>query len=415
MPCDQPLPPIPEPLRGSGGSSFTYESITRRLPEIANHMLAGNEFRPEVVAAVERLIKEIPAGQIRPLKEPGAPDAAEWAGYVAPYEGQNWLEVPWFFAETYFYRRILEATGYFRPGFGREVDPFRGQKRQGLSSALRAMKRRPDPPSGDSREADDQDLASHLLLALWGNQADLSMWPGVGADPYGRQGPDEGGGTDQQSSRILVDDTPAVTAYLSSRSGRLPRVEFLADNAGHELVADLRLAAYLLRKGLAGCIVFHLKVHPTFVSDATIDDVRESIAALAGAQGMAARLGRELQTHLDADRLSLVDHPFWTSPLAMWEMPPTLKQALAKADLLVCKGDANYRRLLGDRDWSHLIPFGDIVCYLPVPLVALRTLKSEVAAGLRPGQPEAVAQKDPDWLIDGHWGVIQFTDGGRSG
>ena len=58
-------------------------------------------------------------------------------------------------------------------------------------------------------------------------------------------------------------------------------------------------------------------------------------------------------------------------------------------------------------------PFEDIVSYLPAPLVALRTLKCELASGLAPGQAEETTAEDPDWLINGRWGVIQFFDPGR--
>ena len=44
----------------------------------------------------------------------GAPDLDAWKNYVNPYLGQNWYQPPWFFTEHYFYRRILEATGYFQ-------------------------------------------------------------------------------------------------------------------------------------------------------------------------------------------------------------------------------------------------------------------------------------------------------------
>ncbi len=411
MPCDGPLPPVPDPIRGLGGSSFAYTSIVQRLPEIARQllpeiarqMLAENEFRPQVLEAIEQLIQEIPAGRIRPLNGSGAPDAAEWSAYVTPYVSQNWLEVPWFFAETYFYRRILEATGYFRSEPDRRVDPFWHQKDRGLSSAVRLLGREKEPDSG-SGLAGDQILASHFLLALWGNQADLSMWPGG-------DGPDAGTGGENQSSRILVDDRREVSAYLSALAERPVRVDFLMDNAGHELVADLRLAGYILASGLAEMVTLHLKNHPTFVSDAVVADVRHSVAVLAGGEGSAAEIGRQLQGYLDAGQLALTDHPFWTSPLAMWQMPAPLKDELAAADLLISKGDANYRRLLGDRRWPYTTPLADIICYLPAPLVALRTLKSEVAAGLRPGQPESLAQEDPAWLVDGLWGVIQFEGG----
>jgi hypothetical protein len=74
---------------------------------------------------------------------------------------------------------------------------------------------------------------------------------------------------------------------------------------------------------------------------------------------------------------------FWTSPLAFWEIPNSLKNELAEANLIVVKGDANYRRLLGDRHRDFTTNIADIVCYLPAPMVALRTLKSKVVAGLK--------------------------------
>jgi len=90
-------------------------------------------------------------------------------------------------------------------------------------------------------------------------------------------------------------------------------------------------------------------------------------------------------------------------------MPASLRRKLSEADLLISKGDANYRRLLGDRHWPFTTPFDDIVGYLPAPLLALRTFKSEVAAGLHPEQVADLDKNDPDWLINGKWGVIQFV------
>jgi hypothetical protein len=113
---------------------------------------------------------------------------------------------------------------------------------------------------------------------------------------------------------------------------------------------------------------------------------------------------------LDANRLQLQDNPFWTSPLSFWEMPEDIRQKLAQSDLLISKGDANYRRLLGDSHWPYTTSFADIVCYLPTPLVALRTLKSEVAAGFELEQIKYLAEEDAAWLTNGKRGVIQFVD-----
>jgi hypothetical protein len=85
-----------------------------------------------------------------------------------------------------------------------------------------------------------------------------------------------------------------------------------------------------------------------------------------------------------------------------------LVKELSQSSLVISKGDANYRRLLGDLDWPYATPFGDVLMYFPVPILALRTVKAEIACGMQPGQAERVAAKDPDWMIDGRWGMVQF-------
>jgi uncharacterized protein with ATP-grasp and redox domains len=414
---DKPRLPIPDPLRGidrpektfagAEKGTFTHKSIVDRLPEIARRMLAENDFSPAVTGQIETLIQEIPEGRIRPLTDTAAADAADWTGYVAPYLGQNWLQVPWFFVETYFYRRVLDATGYFRPGPGYGVDPFACQKRQGLETTWEAIRELSDQVgnffTGDGRRSEG--LGRLLAVDLWGNQADLSMWPAGHSQKPGHQG------TDQQVEHTLVDDTAGVVEHLIGRESQVGRVDFILDNAGFELVADLFLAAFMLGQDVATNVFMHAKVHPTFVSDAMILDVQQTVAHLAATEHSGvAWLGEQLQTYLENGRLRLTQHDFWTSSLAMWEMPLSLKGELGHSDLLISKGDANYRRLLGDRHWPFTTPLADIVCYLPAPLVALRTLKSEVVTGLKPGQPQLTAAKDPHWLVNGRWGLIQFSN-----
>jgi hypothetical protein len=154
---------------------------------------------------------------------------------------------------------------------------------------------------------------------------------------------------------------------------------------------------------------FHAKLHPTYVSDATEADVRATIAALSAEEHPATRaLGQRLQMALSDNRLVLRSHPFWTSPLDMWDMPAELRREFGASTLVISKGDMNYRRLLGDRHWPFETPFADLLGYFPAPLLALRTLKSELIVGLARGEAEKIAQSDPHWLTDGQWGVIQF-------
>ncbi len=418
-----PKTPIPESLRGTETGTFTHRSIAERLPETGRRILsennfsltensfspAENNFPPVVATQLEALIAGIPGDKIQPLAGAGAPDAGDWTGYIAPYLDQNWLEVPWFFAETYFYRRVLDITGYFElETLGSSQDPFLYQKRQGLETsreAIRGLCRqlnsflKPNPQlSGDWSVA----LTALLAIDLWGNQADLSLWPAGNGDKPDHQD------LAQQQAHTLVDDSAAVVAHLSSLE-RPARIDLILDNAGFELVADLVLALFVLEQGLAEQVHLHAKTHPTFVSDATMSDVWQTVFFLLGEVDPAVSLAaRRLQRHLNEGRLHLQSDWFWTSPREMWRMPTKLASELANSVLLIFKGDANYRRLLGDRHWPFTTPFADIVCYLPAPVLALRTSKSEVAAGLKLGQPEATAAKDPSWLFDGRWGLLQF-------
>lgn len=414
---DSPCLPLPEPLRGAETGSFAHRTITGRLPDILRRTILENSpgqahqpLPPEALARLEALLAEIPATPVRPIHDPGAPDQEDWIRYCEPYIGRDWLQVPWFFIETYFYRRILQATGYFQDGPGAEIDPYIPQKRQALEATAPALVfldnwlATAEATVGEGHRDQRRDLARLIHLNLWGNQSDLSMtafWGGEARLGYQDVG--------SQASQLLVEDTPRVVEYLEGQKGQA-RVDLVPDNAGLELVFDLVLADYLLERGLAVRMTFHLKAHPTFVSDAVARDVLDTAAFFrASPHPQVNRLGERLETALSAGRLVLTSHFYWTSPLPAWEMPTSLQEELSGSTLLVSKGDANYRRLLGDLHWPFTTPFNEIVCYLPAPLVALRVLKSELVAGLAPGEAEAAAALDPDWLLSGQWGVIQFS------
>lgn len=410
MPPDKPNLPLPEPLRGSELGTFTHHSVVDRLPEIGRRMLADNQFPATVQANIEKLFTGIPESRIRPLVDDFAPDAAGWSGYLNPYLGANWLQVPWFFAETYFYRRIMEATGYFNPEVGLDhgpgFDPFADQKRRGLETNLedvRTLCRRVEGWLARSK-LDSRLFADLLRIDLWGNQADLSIWPAGG-----RSQPTHGD-DDQRATHTLVDESGMLADHLLNRAAPAARIDILLDNAGLELVADLCLAVFMLHRKIAEVVCLNAKAHPTFVSDAIAADVLNTLAFLAAGEDTATTsLGDLMQRYLDAGRLRLQHHFFWTSPLPMWELPADLRQDLGQSVLIICKGDANYRRLLGDRHWPFTTPFAEIVAYLPAPLSALRTLKSEIVCGLSPGQPESTAAQDPAWMTGGRWGLIQFS------
>lgn len=404
---DLPEHPIPEPLRGNERGTWANSTILKRLPDIARGVLRDNELDPTSVTRIESLIEEIPYGLIRALNDPGAPDVLEWNRSLQPYIGQNWLDAPWFVVETYFYRRIIESIDYFNSeGDASSIDPFKKQKQKGLTVAQESMQSHCplDMYAGSKIEWSEASFNELLLLDLWGNRADLSLWPVEGSSK--NSGRHLVKGTD----RVLVDQRMLAATYLTQLSAEPTQADFILDNAGVELMLDLCLVDFLLRSGRISKVVLHFKLHPTFVSDATIDDFDESLNAwCANPVTSISEFGSRLAQFHRSEHIELVAEPFWTSPLSMWQMPEALKRALGESSLVILKGDANYRRLLGDRHWKYTSPFEPLVAYFPTPLIVIRSLKAEVAAGLPPGSPETLEQLDPNWMTNGDWGVIHFV------
>jgi uncharacterized protein with ATP-grasp and redox domains len=385
--------PIPPPVLVTEPGSFARYTLEQRLIPIVQRAIAENDFPPPAIARLETLAREIPHTPIRLLDDDGGPDIPDWNGYIEPFQGKIWLDLPFYWAEAYFYRRIIEAIEYFRTG----TDPFAVQKARALEvsrSSIRAI-----AGLGSTQETS---LTELLNLSLWGNRADLSLWP-VGTTEDERSPLIE-----HENTEILVDDTPQVKEAIAGFSGE--RIDVILDNAGFELVCDLLAIDYLLVTGIAKTIYLHLKSHPTFVSDALTTDIHQTIAALARDPDSATRcLGERLRGFLGEGRLLCQSDFFWTSPLVFWEMPSALRAELAASRLVLIKGDANYRRLIGERQWPFTTSLQAIAAYFPASLVALRTLKSEVITGLRSTQVERLNREDPRWLIEGRKGVIQYV------
>lgn len=403
-----PNVPIPDPMRGLEPNTWANRTISTRFSDTVRRILAEEEFPQEIQFCLFELIADIPQAGIRFLTDAQAPDFESWNGYIAAHLEQDWFQPPWFFVEHYFYRRIIEASGYYQSGPGLGRDPFLVTKRTGLTQSLDAIANLAaqlstwQQPELQTIEI----LQSMLYIDLWGNQADYSLWPADADDEFK---PDHASLT-QAAKFLLCDDSSKISEYILSLEKEATRIDFLIDNAGMELVVDLASADYLLTSGLADTVHFHLKVHPTFVSDALPKDVEETLTFLKGsADRFVQALGKRLQLHLNHQRIMLKPAFFWNSPQAGWQIPANLYQDLSKADLVISKGDANYRRLLDDRHWPYTTPFAEIVAYFPAPLVALRTLKSELVCGLQTGQAESVARSDPDWMINGRWGLVQFA------
>ena len=387
--------------------SFARQTIAERKPQILREVSQAHPYPPDILAGLEAFAEEIATQPIRPLTE-DTPDRELWNGALSPFAGRTWLEVPWYLAETLFYRRLMEIVRFYQSGPWSDVDPFAPQKAAALERALPAFL-----PILQQADPDAQTALTMMMHdALWGNLADLSNRTVTARADHRRD------------NALLIDDTPQIWHYMAR--GPLARVDLIADNSGLELLLDLRLLDFLLRAGLARQVRIHLKRMPFFVSDAMVRDlyhtldrceaVEQGSASPSPGQEFAARLRAAIQ----AGQMVLRDDPFWSTCLSYCPFaeqsgqglaaPDPLVRELAGSDLVLLKGDVNYRRLLDDRQWPHTAHMADIAACFPAPFVALRTLKGELIVDLKPGQAEALAASDPTWMINGQRGLVQFVD-----
>lgn len=317
--------------------------------------------------------------------------------------------------------------------FSSPVDPFVLQKELGLTCAIDSMSTLASRVNGVFKAEENKpchelliDFQGFVLTALWGNRMDLSLWP-VGGNGTGNGADAEMSSGERASEAfslvleagqkmILANDVDSLSMYVDQLPYP-PRMDIIVDNAGFELFCDLCLADFLIHSGYASVVHLQLKAHPTFVSDAMAKDVMYTIkflqrggTAAGGSETAIKALGNRWAEHVADGTWVLAENFFWVQPQPMWEMPPELRNDMSTSMLVFVKGDANYRRLLGDRDWNLETPFSNILSYFPAPVCALRTLKAELGCGMPKESTERASKEDDKWLVAGKYGVVQFCD-----
>ncbi len=212
-------------------------------------------------------------------------------------------------------------------------------------------------------------------ICLWGNATDLSLLTSLTYEDIQKlQGADA---RKNAEKNILVNDLPKAYSILkeAKESGKRDRqVDIVLDNAGFELFVDLILAGYLLAAGLASQIILHPKSIPWFVSDVIPADFATMLQVLASPE---AFFTTPLEEHDETSKTPLSEtefsdlsflfrnwshlhengqliirpNRFWTSGHSYWELPeqePRLHQDLKDSELVIFKGDLNYRKLTAD-------------------------------------------------------------------
>ncbi|MFC5913243.1 damage-control phosphatase ARMT1 family protein [Streptomyces pulveraceus] len=369
--------------------SFAWGVLAKRHPALIQQVRDAFPYGRRQHEALDSLLDETTNGVIEPLA-PAEHDRERWADWGKEYFGRSWYDAPFLWAESYFYRRLLGAVGYFDSGSWQGVDPFAPFKQaelrgEAVEEELRGLDALASAPM-------DERAAALLHASLWGNRADLGFRVSAAVG-------------DAAVSALVADDSALLWELLPA--GGSATVAVVADNAGRELIPDLILIDHLLEQRHAEQVVLHLKPYPYYVSDAMTADVVDCLRRLIEAPGEAGAIGGRLWKAMAAGSLEVRTHPFFCAPLPYEEMPEDLRGEFENATLTILKGDLNYRRLVGDQLWDATVPFADLTAYFPGAVAALRTLKSDVIVGLEQEALDTLERSGAAWRTSGTHALIQ--------
>jgi len=278
-----------------------------------------------------------------------------------------------------------------------------------------------------------------VQMCLWGNATDLSLLTHLTQEDMSHL---QTVGRDAQEVRkefILRDDQNAVWAHLKRLKGG--RVDFVLDNAGFELFTDLVFADFLITyTHYVSKVVFHPKLFPWFVSDVTSSDFTALFSSLLSPLFFKTELDPSLKeshshlatmvtrwkSYLDSGIFTLsvpektplgennIMANFWTEPWPYWDMKVRARELfdwLSGSQLVIFKGDLNYRKLTGDIKWPVYTPFETAIGPLAgsFPLLSLRTNKADVVVGIDQAIADRLDEKEEKWRVNGRYALISFV------
>ncbi|KAJ5104487.1 hypothetical protein NUU61_001834 [Penicillium alfredii] len=461
----------------SDNSSFASVSANERWPIIITSAIddlhrtvgsaSGEEKQKEGKSIIESLAKlkyELQHDrQITPLADDGNPDIAQYNQELEQRGNPNWHNVPWLYSECYLYRRIetLFSLSTHWKGYDvfarQKMSTFKSSRPAVLELASRYRELALEAESGkgvDHKSPEEVEQAEKLLfsemceICLWGNATDLSLLTSLTYEDIQKLQGSEARKASQKN--IIVNDLDAAfevmqKARREKKDGER-RVDIVLDNSGFELFVDLILAGYLLSAGLATSIVLHPKRLPWFVSDVTPKDFSDLLNSMVDPQAFYTAADdsgttfpplseKEVgdvrflfeqwsQFHQDG-KLIVRPHAFWTTPGCYWRLPhvaPELFEDLKESELVLFKGDLNYRKLTNDAQWDTTIPFttaiGPMGPKSGIRVLAFRTCKADTVVGLPAGEDEKLRQQPGGggaearkWAWSGKWAVVSFSDG----
>ncbi|GJN86308.1 hypothetical protein PLIIFM63780_009887 [Purpureocillium lilacinum] len=462
----------------SDPTSFASDSVRQRWPVILTgavddvYRAISKTDDPEKQTEGKKIVEQLGAlkyevqhdRKLSPIEvDDGYPE--EIAAYnkeIQDLGNPSWLDVPWLFSECYMYRRIstfFTLTKHWKNYdiFARQkIDTFRTSRNAVLELASRYKELieqiQANKNSTHDEEAEKLLFTEFFEICLWGNATDLSLLTNLTYEDIQKL---QGSAARKAAEKnILINDLPASYEILKkarAEGQKERRVDFVLDNAGFELYVDLVLAGFLLASGLATQIVLRPKSMPWFVSDVLPGDFSALLNAISQpkaffeTQSEDEKLQGKVPEPLsekEAEDLSFVfqdwatrhaegqlvmrPNRYWTAGGSFWRLPheaPELHDDLKGAELVIFKGDLNYRKLTGDAHWDPTTRFqqalGPMGKGSSVNVLSLRTCKADVVVGLPAGKDEELRKTEGGggdtgarrWAWHGKWAVVCLSQG----
>ena len=389
--------------------SFAQKTLQFRKPAILDKIAGVNDFTEKQKLGLTALKEEVLHGVIIdpfeacPFTLHALDDDTRqmWQKGINVYRGRSWLDIPFYFAESLLYFEVLAVTGYFDPASSCYMrDPYRYFKYEELHSENGGLAiGRKLCTSIQALDDRDERLRAILHNALWGNRVDLSLFS------IAEQSRDRVLG--ERGDNLLIDQSKRLVELIHDSS----RLDFILDNTGQELVSDLISVWQVLTMSQDRTVHLHAKRYPFYVSDAMLKDVNQTVDALCSDESpLLQRVGMDLYSFRDLGRLIMTDHYFWTGPLHYPDLPSDLVRELSRADVVLLKGDINYRRTISDRKWPVSANLEEIAHYFPATMGLLRTMKSEAIVDIDDDYAERLNAQDPDWKVNGERGIIRVVE-----
>ncbi|SOV10371.1 conserved protein, unknown function [Plasmodium gaboni] len=187
------------------------------------------------------------------------------------------------------------------------------------------------------------------------------------------------------------------------------RFDIVLDNMGVEFITDFCLLYFLTHYFEE--ITIHVKKFPLFVSDTMTKDIHYTLNVLCNDEKypntkFMANKWKEL---IELQKWKIRDDIYWNIPLPYWVMSKNLLKELEKSSFVCFKGDANYRRCLGDLSYDFSTSHKDILNYFPFKVIALRCLKSPLGCGIDEKTVQELNQNNPDWSNYGEYAILQYN------